>query len=170
MTAWRRAASTVAAAWLLSLGVDLLLHGGILARQYLVPGPFLLDPLEAFRRIPYGYLAFLILTGALYWLILRLGVRGAKAGFRYGATAGIVVWGALVLGLYSISTATVSLLAGWWVGQAIELGLAGAVIGASAAGIRHRRLWAIVMLAVIGCFAATVVLQTIGWAPALKVE
>lgn len=165
-----RVVSTIAAAWLLSIGVDVLLHGGLLARYYVEPSPFLLDPLEAFRRIPYGYLAFLMLTGALCWLILRLGIEGAKAGFRYGATAGIVVWGALAVGLYSISTAAVSLLAGWWIGQALELGLAGAVIGASAAGTRHRRLWAIVVLAVIGCFAATVALQTIGWAPALKVD
>jgi len=162
--------STVAAAWVLSLGVDVLLHGGILARQYVVPSPFLLDPPEAFRRIPYGYLAFLILTAALCWLIRRLDVRGAVAGFRHGAAAGIVVWGAVVIGLYSISTATVPLLAGWWLGQAIELGLAGAVIGASAAGMRHGRLWALVALAVIGCVAATVALQTIGGAPAIKMN
>jgi len=167
---WGRTVSTVAAAWLLSIGVDVLLHGGILAPQYVESSPFLLDPSEAFRRIPYGYLAFLMLTGALYWLILRVGVRGAKAGFRYGATAGIVVWGALAIGLYSISTAAVSLLAGWWIGQAIELGLAGAVIGASAAGTRLGRLWTIVVLAVIGSFAVTVALQTIGWAPAVKVN
>jgi len=34
------------------------------------------------------------------------------------------VWGALVIGLYSIRTASVPLLAGWWIGQAIEVGLA----------------------------------------------
>lgn len=162
--------STIAAAWILSIGVDVLLHGGILARQYLVPSPFLLNPPEAFRRIPYGYLAFLMLTAALYWLIRRLDVRGANAGFRYAATAGFVVWGAVVIGLYSISTAAVSLLAGWWLGHTIELGLAGAVIGASAAGTRHRRLWAPVALAVTGCVVATVALQAIGWAPVVKMN
>jgi hypothetical protein len=162
--------STVAAAWILSLGVDLLLHGGLLARYYVEPSPFLLDSPEAFRRIPYGYATFLILTIALYWLIRRLGIRSAASGFQYGASAGTVVWGALAMGLYSISTATVPLLAGWWIGQALELGLAGAVIGASASGARLARLWILVTLAVVGCFVMTVVLQTIGWAPAMKVQ
>jgi len=39
----------VAAAWVLSLGVDLFLHAGLLARLYVVPSPFLLGPEEAFR-------------------------------------------------------------------------------------------------------------------------
>ena len=162
-----RAASSVG---ILSLGVDLLLHGGLLASHYVELSPFLLDPQEAFRRIPFGYLTFLILTLGLYWLIRRLDVRGFVSGFRYGAVAGAVVWGALAIGLYSISTATVPLLAGWWIGQALELGLAGAVIGASAAGARLGRLWALVALVVVVCFATTVALQTIGWAPAVKVQ
>lgn len=134
------------------------------------PSPFLLDPQDAFRRIPFGYLTFLMLTLGLYWLIRRLGVRGVVAGFRYGAVAGAVVWGALAIGLYSISTATVPLRAGWWIGQALELGLAGAVIGASAAGARLGRVWALVALAIVACFVTTVALQTIGWAPAVKVQ
>lgn len=119
-------ASSVAAAWMLSVGFDLFLHGGVLARVYLEPSPFLLPPEEAFRRIPLGYLAFLGLTLALFWLLRRLGIQGSVAGFRTGATAGAVVWGALIIGLFSISTATLSLLAGWWIGQTVELGLAGA--------------------------------------------
>jgi hypothetical protein len=165
-----RAISTVAAAWILSLGVDLLLHGGLLAGHYVEPSPFLLDPQEAFRRIPFGYLTFLILTIGLYWLIRRLGVRGAVTGFHHGAAAGAVVWGALVTGLYSISTATGPLLVGWWIGQALELGLAGAVIGSSAAGARLGRVWALVALVVVGCLVTTVTLQTIGWAPTVKVQ
>ncbi len=70
-----RVTSAVAAAWVLSVGFDLFLHAGLLARLYLEPSPFLLPPQEAFRRIPFGYLAFLGLTLALYWLLRRLGVR-----------------------------------------------------------------------------------------------
>jgi hypothetical protein len=108
--------SSVLAAWVLSLGFDVFLHGGLLARLYAEPGPFLLGPDEAFRRIPLGYLTFLVLTLALSWLLHRLGVRGAMPGLRLGAAAGAVVWGALAVGLYSISTAPPSLLAGWWIG------------------------------------------------------
>lgn len=160
-----RAVSTVAAAWILSLGVDLLLHGGLLARLYSEPSPFLLDANDAFRRIPFGYLTFLILTTALFWLIKRLGIRGPVAGFRYGAAAGAVVWGAMVIGLYSISTASVALLVGWWVGQTLELALAAAVIGAAAAGRPIGRLWTLVIAIVLACIALTVTLQSIGWAP-----
>ena len=110
-----RTASAILAAWLLSLGFDFLLHGGLLTQLYVEPTSFLLDPEVAFRRIPLGYLTFLILTSALLWLFRRLGVRGGISGLGYGIGVGSVVWGALTLGLYSISTATVSLLAAWWI-------------------------------------------------------
>ena len=169
-TAWTsRMMLSVAAAWMLSVGFDVFLHGGLLARLYVEPGPFLLGPVEAFRRIPLGYLAFLILTMGLCWLLRRLGVRGATEGLRLGGLAGAVVWGAFALGLYSISTVTVPLLAGWWVGQTIELGLAGAVLGAAADGVPLKRIWAVVAFAVLACVVGTVALQSLGLAPAMKV-
>lgn len=162
--------SAVFAAWVLSLGVDLFLHAGLLARLYLVPSPFLLDPMTAFRRIPLGYLTFFILTASLAWLVSRLNVRGAAAVFRLGVGAGAVIWGALALGLYSISTAPWELLVAWWIGQALELGLAGAVIGAAAAGTSTRRLWTRVTIAVLACVVVTVVAQSLGWAPPMRIE
>jgi hypothetical protein len=155
---------SVAAAWLLSLGFDFFLHGGLLARLYVEPSPFLLGPEDALRRIPLGYLTFLILTVALYWFLRRLEVRGAAAGFRYGAAAGAVIWGALVIGLYSITTGRPTVLAAWWIGQTIELGLAGAVIGAGEAGAPLRRIWTIVAAAVLVLAAVTIVLQSTGLA------
>ncbi|MEZ5319412.1 MAG: hypothetical protein R2752_18575 [Vicinamibacterales bacterium] len=160
----------VSAAWVLSVGFDLLLHAGLLARLYVQPGPFLLDPDAAFRRIPAGYLSFLVITLAVAWLVRRLDVRGAGAGFRLGATAGLVAWGAFLLGLWSISTARPALLAGWWLGQSVETGLAGAVCGAAAGGMPMPRLWRRVGLAVAACVALTVLLQSLGFAPAMRVE
>ena len=159
----------VGAAFVLSLGFDVLLHAGLLAKLYVAPGPFLLEPDEAFRRIPLGYLSFLLLTLSLWWLFQRLGVRGVGSGIRHVGSVGCVVWGALALGLYSISSAEWRLLVGWWIGQAIELALAGAVLGAAAAGVSLKRIWVVVVLAVIGCIAGTTVLQTLGLAPAMKV-
>ena len=161
--------SSVAAAWVLSVGFDFFLHGGVLARVYLEPSPFLLPPEVAFRRIPLGYLSFLALTLALFWLLRRLDVRGFHAGFRYGATAGAVVWAALVIGLFSISTATLPLLAGWWIGQTVELGLAGAVLGAAANRGPLKRIWAIVTVAIVVLVAVTVALQSLGVAPAMTI-
>lgn len=168
-TVGTRTVSAVAAAWLLSVGFDIFLHGGLLAHLYTVPSPFLLRPTDAFRRIPLGYLAFLVLTAALYWLMRRLRIRGAIAGSRYGAAAGAVLWGAFLVGLYSISTAPVPLLAGWWIGQTLELGLAGAVIGASLAGVPSKRIWRLVALGVVAFFVTTVVMQSLGLAPAMKI-
>lgn len=159
---------SIAAAWILSLGFDLFLHGGLLARLYAEPSPFLLGPEEAFRRLPLGYLAFLGFTVALYWLLRRLGVRGAIAGLRHGAAAGALAWGAFGVGLYSISTARLQLLAAWWMGQTVELGLAGAVLGAAAAGMSRKRIWAVVACVVAACVAGTIVLQSLGLAPPMK--
>jgi len=159
---------SVAAAWLLSLGFDFFLHGGLLARLYVEPSPFLLGPEDAMRRIPLGYLAFLILTLALYWLLRRLHVTGLTAGFRHGVGAGVVVWGALAIGLFSITTARWAVLAAWWIGQTIELGLAGAVLGAAANGVPLKRIWAVVGGAVLVFFIATAILQSLGLAPPMK--
>lgn len=163
-----RAILSVAAAWVLCIGFDLFFHAGLIARLYLEPSPFLLPPEVAFRRIPLGYLTFLGLTLGLFWLLRRLGIKGALAGFRYGIVAGAVVWGILSLGLYSISTAPPPLLAAWWIGQAVELGLAGAVLGAAANGVPLRRIWAMVAAAVVVLVAATITLQSLGLAPAMK--
>jgi hypothetical protein len=163
-----RVVSSVAAGWILSLGFDVFLHGGLLARLYLAPSPFLLRPEDAFRRIPLGYLAFLVLVLTMYWLLRRLGVRGAAAGLRHGIAAGAVVWGAFAIGLYSISTVTLPMLAGWWIGQTVELGLTGVVLGAAANGAPMKRIWAMVTIAVVACVVATIVLQSFGLAPPMK--
>ena len=161
-------AGVVGAAWLLSIGFDFLLHAGLLASLYVEASPFLLPPDVALRRIPLGYLSFLVLTLGLYWLFRRLGIRGTVSGLRHGAGVGLVVWGALALGLYSISTARLPLLVGWWIGQAIELGLAGAVLGTAATGASLRRMWRVVGLIALGCFVGAVVLQNSGLAPTVR--
>ena len=165
----REAAAHVLPAFVLTLGVDLFLHAGALARYYVRDIPFLVPPAVAFRRIPAGYLAFLLLTAALYWLVRQADVRGAGRGFRWGAVAGLTVWGTLLLGLWSITTAPADLLLAWWVGQGLELGLAGAVRGAARAGTPLRRIWTAVAVAVLVLFAATIGLQAAGLAPAVKI-
>jgi hypothetical protein len=151
------------------MGFDLLLHAGLLAKLYVGTSPFLLQPEAAFRRIPLGYISFFVLALGLCWLFRRLGTRGVASGLGHGGTVGLVVWGAVALGLYSISTAELPLLVGWWIGQALELGLAGAVCGAASAGVSLKRIWALVALAVVGCVTGTIVLQTLGLAPAMRV-
>jgi hypothetical protein len=59
-------------------------------------------------------------------------------------------------------------LTGWWLGQTAELALAGALLGAAAAGMTVRRMWAIVVITIVACLFATVAMQSLGFAPAMK--
>ena len=102
----------------------------------------------------------------LAWLLLRLGVDSGRGGALVGGTIGAVVWGANLVGLWSISTAEPGLLLGWWVGQTVEFGLAGFVIGALLGGSAVRRLaWRIAAILVVAAVSA-VVLQVLGYATA----
>ena len=158
----------VTAAWLLSVGFDFFLHGGLLARIYMRESPFLLDPMTAFARIPAGYLTFLLLTGGLMILFRRLDIRGWRDGGKVGLAVGLFVWCTMALGLWSITTASVDTLLGWGLGQGVELGLAGMVLGAGRAGTRLPRIWGRVVGAVVVFVILTVVLQNVGWAPAVR--
>ena len=161
-----RSISTVALlSWLSMLGFDFLIHAGLLARLYVDPSPFLLPPETAFRLIPLGYLSFLMLALLLTWLMAKQGVRGRRDGLIYGLKLGGLIWGSLVLGLASITTAENALLLGWFLGQTAELGIAGAVIGSSLSGVSHRRLLTRVIVFVVLSVFLTIVLQISGFAP-----
>jgi hypothetical protein len=156
-------------AWLAMIGVDFLLHAGVLARLYLEPSPFLLTPQRAFALIPVGYLSFLVLAFFLVWLMARLGVEGWRAGGAFGLQLGALAWGALTLGLLSISTAPLALMIGWFVGQTIEFGIAGMVVGSALAAVPYRRLLLLVLAGLVGAFVITIILQSLGLAPAMRV-
>jgi len=148
-------------AWFLMLGVDFLLHGGLLAGLYTRESAFLLPLETAFARIPIGYAAFALLTVALVWLQVRMRIVGWRAGFVFGLEFGLLVWGALILGLWSIATAEPDVLVSWWLGQAFELALGGGVVGVGLQGGRLRRLTGWVIGAVVGLIVLTIVLQNV---------
>jgi hypothetical protein len=162
----RRIVGVTLLAWFAVLGFDFLLHGGLLAWLYAEPGPFLLSPEDAFRLIPLGYASFLILVILVVWLLVRLGIRGWRPGLVFGLKLGALAWGALVLGLLSISTARLALMAGWFVGQTIEAGVAGLVAGDGLYTDHPGRLFVYVLVFVVAALGATVVLQSLGLAPA----
>lgn len=154
--------------WLSILGVDFFLHGGLLASLYVRPSPFLLPPADLFRLIPLGYLAALLSTVLLLWLMLRLGVSGWRQGLVFGLQLGALVGGAGALGLLSASTAGLDWLVGLFVAQTMQLGIAGGVAGSGLGGTPLRVLLVKVVVLVILLVALTVALQTIGWAPAVR--
>ncbi len=139
------------------IGFDLFLHAGVLATLYDSPSPFLLAPEEAFRRIPLGYLSFALFTVLLVWIMYRLHLKGWRRGLVFGLAFGALVWGSFVLGLLSISTASPTLLIGWFVGQAAELGIGGMVVGSGLATDRLRSL----LVKVVVFFAVAAVLAIV---------
>ncbi len=167
----RRISTVALLSWLSMLGFDFLLHAGLLAWLYVEPSPFLLPPETAFRLIPLGYLSFLIMALLLTWLMVQRRVEGGREGLIYGLKLGGLIWGSLIIGLASITTAEHSLLLGWFLGQTVELGIAGAVIGSSLSGVSHRRLFKRVIVFVFLSVFLTVVLQLSGFAsPALVIN
>ena len=152
------------------LGFDFLLHAGLLAGFYLQPGPFLLPQAMAFALIPVGYLSFLLLAVLLVWLMMRLRLAGGRQGALFGLKLGGLIWGAFVLGLLSISTASVPLLMSWFIGQILELTIAGAVVGSGLAGMRLRRLFVIVVVFVLLSVITTVLLQSMGIVPTTRIS
>jgi hypothetical protein len=143
------------------LGFDLFLHAGILSPLYSAETPFLLDSERAFQLIPLGYLSFAIMIGLMVWLIKSLGIHSWRRGLRFGLVFGGTVWISLALGLASISTARPILLAGWAVGQTLELGYAGALIGAGLPMKQTRRLLLIVIGIAIVSAALGIVIQNV---------
>lgn len=155
--------------WLTMIGFDFLLHGGILARWYIKPGSFLLPPERAFLLIPVGYLSFLCLAIMLVWLMMKFNVTGWRQGIIFGLKLGALIWASFTLGLLSISTIESALAIGWFVGQTIELGIAAMAAGI---GLENQRLgplgWKIIIFVII-MIIITVLLQAVGFAPAIVV-
>jgi len=151
--------------WIAMLGVDLFLHGGVLSGLYLRSSPFLLPPMDAFRRIPIGYAGFLVAAGFLAWVETSLDVRGWQRGAVVGAVIGGVMWLSLALGLYSITTARPDVLVGWTVGQTLEMAYAGAFVGWGLSTAAHRRAFVVDVVAALGWIILTILLQSTGIVP-----
>ena len=102
---WRRIRVALVV-WLAMVGLDFVLNAALFAGMYEDGGTFMLAPGEAFRRIPLGYLAFLLMAAGVVELAFRLGVTTLSQGIRLGAATGAVLGAAWSLGLYSIATLT----------------------------------------------------------------
>jgi len=150
--------------WFSMIGFDFFLHAGLLSSIYSKPSPFLLASDRAFALIPLGYLSFLIFDIFLLWLMLKLNLQGWKKGVIFGLQVGILTWGGFSIGLFSIATVPSTLLIAWFFGQAIELGIAGGVIGYGLTQSKLGRLFVRVLIFVIISIVLAIVLQNIGFA------
>jgi hypothetical protein len=100
------------------------------------------------------------------WLLPRLDVTGARTGAIAGGSVGAIGWGALLLGIWSISSADPALLVAWWLGQSASMGVAGLVIGLAIGGASRRRLGVAVGVVLVAGAVTAVALQSIGYATA----
>ena len=147
--------------WFAMIGVDFFLHGGLLAPTYTQESPFLLSAMDSFRRIPLGYLALLVSAGFLVWFFIRAAVEGWRKGLLTGTIIGLLMGLSLVLGLYSISTASLKFLTGWFISQVLEMGIAGAIIGQGLVEHSLRGLTFVVIVGFMLLLIATIVIQNI---------
>ena len=145
--------------WVATLGVDLFLNAGVFAGVFFEPSPFLLPPDQLFLRIPLGYLSFLLIAALLVWLMRRLSISGWRAGGRFGLAVGAIIHGAGVLGIASVSTASSSLLVAWFVGQTLQTGIVGGIVGQGFLTSDLSRLALRVVLLDIVLVSATIGLQ-----------
>ena len=151
--------------WIALIGLDFFLHAGLFSRSYTQESPFLLPAMEAFRRIPYGYLALLGTLLLLVWIFGRANVKGWRNGLIVGCGLGFLMAFSYTAGLYSISTVRIQLLASWFVIQVLEIGVAGIIIGQGLFADNMRRLTSIVLIGVVLLFIVTVAMQSFGLAP-----
>src|SRR3972149_782989 len=151
------------------LGVLIFLPAGPPAPLYAKPAPFLLPQEAAFALIPLGYLSFIPFAVILLWLAVALRLMGARPGFIFGLKLGALIWGAVAMGLASVSTASPALLLGWFVGQTVEMGIGGAVAGEGLQRDSLRPLVLGVVLLLLASIILTILLQSLGLAPAARV-
>lgn len=153
--------------WLAMVGLDFVLNAALFAGMYHEGGAFMLAPGEAFRRIPFGYLAFLLMAAGVVELAFRLGVTTLSQGIRLGAATGAVLGAAWSLGLYSIATVSPQVALAFAVIWFALFIVAGAV---AAAGLGRASLRGLTLrvagIDVLGAIAV-VVLQSFGVVPTL---
>jgi hypothetical protein len=163
---WRRIRVALVV-WLAMVGLDFVLNAALFAGMYEDGGAFMLAPGEAFRRIPFGYLAFLLLAAGVVELAFRLGATTLSQGIRLGVATGAVLGAAWSLGLYSIATLSPQGALAFAVIWFALLTVAGAV---AAAGLRRASLRGLTLrvagLDVLGAIAV-VALQSFGVVPTL---
>lgn len=152
--------------WLVMVGLDLLMNGALFARIYQDGGPFLLAPMEAFRRIPLGYAAFLILAFGIVEIASRLHLAGLTDGLRMGFALGgalAAIWSLSLFSIASIGAEVAAIFAVVW----LALLLVGSAVAAVGLGRTSLRGLAVeVAVFDLACLVTVIALQSFGVVPA----
>lgn len=166
----KRPIPTTLLVWLAMVGLDFLLHAGLLARFYITGNAFLLAPIEAFQRIPLGYAALLLEAILLVWLVPRFSVANWRQAFWFGLLLGALLMGAQMLGLVSITTIEPTLAFAWFVSQTLEVALGVVVVQRAIEASSLRRVTIQVIVFVLFAFIVTIALQSLGLSPAVQIS
>jgi hypothetical protein len=151
------------------VGLDFLLHAGLLSRFYMTGNNFLLSPLDAFERIPLGYAALLLQAILLIWLIPRFPIDDWKKALWFGLKLGALLIGAQMLGLVSITTIEATLAIAWFVSQTLEVALGAVVVQQVMQTDSLRRVAIQVTVFVLFALILTITLQSLGLSPAVQI-
>jgi hypothetical protein len=154
--------------WLAVLGFDLFQHAGLFPRLWVDSRSAFLPPGQLFKLLPLGYLAFLVSSALLMWLLVRLRISGWKRGAIFPLQIGAFLYGALVLGWASVFPVKPALLVAIFFGGVAQDSIAGAVLGSGLARHILGGLALNVSLFVIPMVALTVLLGPLGLAPPLE--
>lgn len=159
---------TALIAWFAMLGLDFLLNGAVFARIYQDGSAFMLAPAEAFRRIPLGYLAFLIVAFGIVELIRHLGITRTGDGIRLGLVLGALGGAVWALSLYSIATLSVPAALAFAVVWMALLVVGCVVAAASLGSSSQRKLVLLVAGFDVACVVVVIALQSLGAVPTVR--
>lgn len=165
---FRRLVAVVLLSWLTMSACDLLQHAGLFAQLWIDSKDAFLPPEQLFQRLPLGYLSFLLSTILLTWVMLRIGVSGGWGGTVFGLKFGLLLSAANVLGMASGFPVTGPLLVAIFFGGIAQYAIVAAIAGSGLAGRHLGWLTAKTIALVVVLVIATVVLQQLGFAPAMQ--
>lgn len=150
----------IAWAWASTIAVDFLVFGGLFSGLLETEHPAVLGAEDLFRRIPAGYLSFLVEVVLLAWVFERRPPWSARRGAAVGTLVGAAFAVAVGAGVWSFSTVPLAVLAVWSLTLLAQLSLAGWVLGL-ASGERWRSLrWRVAGL-LVAIVAAGIVAQNL---------
>ncbi len=156
------AVGSVVVAWLVAVGVDLLLNAGVFAPLFeQAREPSLLTDEELFRRIPVAYIALFAGVAALAWLQDRLTARGVRAGMVLGAAAGAVMAGLGVVSLWTAVDLTAEFVLAAIVVQVGQFAAAGAVLGGYQLTPARRRYTLLCLAVTLLMLVGAIVIQNV---------
>jgi hypothetical protein len=155
----------VLASLLCMIALDLLLNAGIFAKLWFEPSPFLLPPEGLFRRLPLGYLAFLLQAVAYVWLAMLAGATSWRRGALFGLKLGAILGLAAALGLRSATTGSWTMLMTAYLIGGTVLTTGACFMAGLAAERGERRAVVSAVLLLVGAFIVIVILQSTGLVP-----